>query len=234
MIYKYYYDGFRSVTGLITSVILIFQKLYYNYDTLNIALKKGYVLSTSLTKPHDFNTLEPIKFKRNEYIKKEKTQKSYRIYYLGEQIEDDIIGDKYAMQTNNGKNFIPIFIEKNNKKKNNLTKLARKRIKNEIKNEIIQNQKRENESKSQNNNKLRSFSGYSLGNDNTKSNVKISKYMTIENDIDENIIKEIIHQKQNIHKELKLHNNKIYEKSYDEKEELKQRKNPEILNETFV
>jgi hypothetical protein len=82
MIYKYYYDGFRSVTGLITSVILIFQKLYYNYDTLNIALKEGYVLSTSLTKPHDFNTLEPIKFKRNEYIKKEKTQKSYRIYYL--------------------------------------------------------------------------------------------------------------------------------------------------------
>jgi hypothetical protein len=59
--------------------------------------------------------------------------------------------------------------------------------------------------------------------------------MTIENDIDENIIKEIIHQKQNIHKELKLHNNKIYEKSYDEPErEIKQRKKSDSTNETLV
>ena len=134
MIYKYYYDGFRSVTGLITCVILIFQKIYYNYDTLNISLKEGYVLSTSLTKPHDYNTLEPIKFKQNEYIKKENRNKSYRIYYLGKQKEDDIEGDKFVMQTNNYEGFIPIFIETNSK--NRFNKLARKKIKKEIKNEI--------------------------------------------------------------------------------------------------
>ena len=44
----------------------------------------------------------------------------------------------------------------------------------------------------------------------------LPKYMTIENDIDSDVIKEIIDTKQNIHKELKLHNNKIYEKSYEE------------------
>ena len=134
MIYKYYYDGFRSVTGLITCVILIFQKIYYNYDTLNISLKEGYVLSTSLTKPHDYNTLEPLKFKQNEYIKKENRNKSYRIYYLGKQKEDEIEGDKFVMQTNNYDGFTPIFIETNSK--NRFNKLARKRIKEEIKNEI--------------------------------------------------------------------------------------------------
>ena len=134
MIYKYYYDGFRSVTGLITCVILIFQKIYYNYDTLNISLKEGYVLSTSLTKPHDYNTLEPLKFKQNEYIKKENRNKSYRIYYLGKQKEDEIEGDKFVMQTNNYDGFVPIFIETNSK--NRFNKLARKKIKEEIKNEI--------------------------------------------------------------------------------------------------
>jgi hypothetical protein len=133
MIYKYYYDGFRSITGLITCVILIFQKLYYNYDTLNISLKEGYVLSTSLTKPHDFNTLEPIKFKQNEYLKRHNTNKSYRIYYLGKEKENDVEGDKFVMQ-NSYNEFTPIFIETNNK--NKLNKLAREKIKEGIKNEI--------------------------------------------------------------------------------------------------
>jgi len=138
MIYKNYYDGFRSVTGLITCVILIFQKLYYNYDTLNISLKEGYVLSTTLTKPHDYNTLEPIKFRQNEYIKKYNKNKSYRIYYLGKETEDDIEYDKYAMQTYNEIEPTPILIpyDKNKNHINKFNKLVRKKIKDRIKNEI--------------------------------------------------------------------------------------------------
>lgn len=141
MIYKNYYDGFRSVTGLITCVILIFQKLYYNYDTLNISLKEKYVLSTTLTKPHDYNTLEPIKFRQNEYIKKYNKNKSYRIYYLGKETEDDIEYDKYAMQTYNETEPTPILIpyDKNKNHINKCNKLVRQKIKDRIKNEIRSN-----------------------------------------------------------------------------------------------
>lgn len=141
MIYKYYYDGFRSVTGLLTCVILIFQKLYYNYDTLNISLNEGYALSTSLTKPHDYNTLEPIKFRQNEYIKKYNKKKSYRIYYLGKETEDDVEYDKYAMQTYNEIDPTPILIpyDKNKSNTNKLNKVVRQKIKERIKNEIRTN-----------------------------------------------------------------------------------------------
>ena len=80
---------------------------------------------------------------------------------------------------------------------------------------MLEKQKINNNNDNDNDNNIRSFSRVSLD-DNVKPNIKISKYMTIENDIDSDVIKEIIDTKQNIHKELKLHNNKIYEKSYEE------------------
>ena len=127
MIYYYYYDGFRSVTGLISSVLLILQKLYYNYDVLNMSLKRKYILSTSLVKPYDYNTLEPIKFKQSEYIKKENYKKSYRVYYL----DDSIKGiDNFIIQTING--FTPITIYDNNISKDEL-KSIRNIIKTQIK-----------------------------------------------------------------------------------------------------
>ena len=122
MIYYYYYNGFRSITGLFTSVILIFQKLYNNYDILNLSLNEKYILSTTLIKPHEYNTLEPSKFKQNEYIKKENPSKSYHLYYVDTH-------DKYILITND---HISVYPEDDNNDKNKL-KDIRKQIKNKIK-----------------------------------------------------------------------------------------------------
>jgi len=62
-IYKYYYDGFRTVTGLITNTILIVQKLYKNRSILTSAIKKEYVQSTILLNAFFYNDFDKIKFK---------------------------------------------------------------------------------------------------------------------------------------------------------------------------
>jgi hypothetical protein len=107
MIYKYYYNGFRSITGLFSVVILIFQKIYYNYDILKLSLRKNFIISTSLVKPHDYNTLEPIKFKCTQYIKKEHENKSYNLFYLENR-------DQFLLTT---KEHVSIFPKKNDKNK---------------------------------------------------------------------------------------------------------------------
>jgi len=127
LIYHYYYDGFRSVTGLISSVLLILQKLYYNYDVLNMSINRKYILSTTLVKPYDYNTLEPIKFKQSEYIKKENYKKSYRVYYLNDLIQGV---DNFLIQTRDG--FQPITLYDDN----NISKEELKNIRNIIKTQI--------------------------------------------------------------------------------------------------
>jgi hypothetical protein len=125
MIYKYYYDGFRSITGLFSIVILIFQKLYYNYDVLQLSLDNNFIISTSLMKPHDYNTLDPIKFKYNQYIKKEHDNKSYNLYYIDKY-------DTYFLITHD--EHISIFSNKDNKNNN-----IKKQLKNKIKKDKLNN-----------------------------------------------------------------------------------------------
>lgn len=120
-IFGYHYNGFRSITGLFSSIILIFSKIYYNFNILDISLKEQYILSTTLIKPHDYNTLEPIKFKFNEYIKRENNSKSYKLFYLDKY-------DKYLLITSN---HVSIFSVNHDSDKN-INKSLRKDVQNKI------------------------------------------------------------------------------------------------------
>lgn len=66
LILYYYYNGFRSVTNLITSILLIIQKLQKNYFILKISYHDEYVQSTILFRPYFYNTLDKDKFNINE------------------------------------------------------------------------------------------------------------------------------------------------------------------------
>jgi hypothetical protein len=142
MIYNYYYDGFRSVTGLFSCIILIIQKLYNNYSTLNLSLKEKYVLSTSLNKPCDYNTLDPIKFKTNEYIHKQNSINSYQVIY-------DENGN-CRVETKNGISTFNMNFKKNkiNKMQQHIKKNINKDI-NILKNNLTKNDTKEfNENRS--------------------------------------------------------------------------------------
>ncbi len=60
LIFYYYYDGFRSVTTLITSVLLVSQKLYSTYVISSECLKdKPLALSLVRLEPISFNDVDP-------------------------------------------------------------------------------------------------------------------------------------------------------------------------------
>jgi len=60
LIFYYYYDGFRSVTTLITSVLLVSQKLYSTYVISSECLKdKPLALSLVRLEPISFNDIDP-------------------------------------------------------------------------------------------------------------------------------------------------------------------------------
>jgi len=62
LILYYYYNGFRSVTSLLTSMLLIIQKLQRNYSILHLSRNKEYVQSTILFRPYFYNTLDKERF----------------------------------------------------------------------------------------------------------------------------------------------------------------------------
>lgn len=69
----YFYDGFRSVTGLITNFLLVYKKLYDDRNVL-INCKQTIGLSTALTEPVCYNTLdEKIKERRKSLVVKSDT-----------------------------------------------------------------------------------------------------------------------------------------------------------------
>jgi hypothetical protein len=60
LILYYYYDGFRSVTTLITSILLVSQKLYSTYVISSECLKdKPLALSLVRLEPISFNDIDP-------------------------------------------------------------------------------------------------------------------------------------------------------------------------------
>lgn len=67
-IFTYYYNGDKSITGLIASIILILQKLQKNYSVTSESLQKGYIQSTILFRPYFYNTIDKNKFNTNEIL----------------------------------------------------------------------------------------------------------------------------------------------------------------------
>jgi hypothetical protein len=60
LIYYYYYDGFRSVTTLVTSVLLVSQKLYSTFNiSKNCIGDKKFALSLISLEPVSFNDVDP-------------------------------------------------------------------------------------------------------------------------------------------------------------------------------
>ena len=60
LIFYYYYDGFRSVSTLLTSVLLVSQKLYSVYSISSECLKdKKLALSLNQLEPVSFNDIDP-------------------------------------------------------------------------------------------------------------------------------------------------------------------------------
>lgn len=65
LIFHFYYDGFRSVTTLITNFMLVIGKLYSTWDICsNCRGGKTLALSCTLNEPTSFNNIDP------DYIKK--------------------------------------------------------------------------------------------------------------------------------------------------------------------
>jgi hypothetical protein len=59
IIFGYYYDGFRSVTALITNVLLITGKVWNDWNIVNDCITKDCpALSTSLSEPLSYNVLD--------------------------------------------------------------------------------------------------------------------------------------------------------------------------------
>ena len=96
LIFYYYYDGFRSATSLITSILLIIQKLQKNYSILKSCINKEYVQSTILFQPYFYNTLDKEKYKTDEKFtdsdsdKSDDIIKNNKIYELNTTIESNV------------------------------------------------------------------------------------------------------------------------------------------------
>lgn len=59
IIFHYYYDGFRSVTSLITNVLLVVGKVWNDWNIVNDCLTKDCMaLSTALSEPLSYNVLD--------------------------------------------------------------------------------------------------------------------------------------------------------------------------------
>lgn len=66
IIFYFYYDGFRSVTALITNVLLVVGKVWNDWNIVNDCLTKDCMaLSTALNKPLSYNVLDE-KLKNND------------------------------------------------------------------------------------------------------------------------------------------------------------------------
>jgi hypothetical protein len=59
LVYIYGYNGYRSITGLFSSILLVIEKLYYNYSVLNLVMTQCWVFSTKNVKPVSYNVLNP-------------------------------------------------------------------------------------------------------------------------------------------------------------------------------
>ena len=59
LVYMYGYDGYRSITGLFSSVLLTLEKLYYNYSVLDLVINQHWVFSTKNVNPVCYNVLNP-------------------------------------------------------------------------------------------------------------------------------------------------------------------------------
>ena len=72
-IYLYSYNGYRSITGLFSSVLLVLEKLYYNYTVLYLVNNQHWVFSTKNIKPASYNILNP-RYKHNFQNKYDKNR----------------------------------------------------------------------------------------------------------------------------------------------------------------
>ena len=71
LIFYFFYDGFRSVTGLLTNVLLVIGKLYSTWDICAHSRgKPTLALSTTRTEPVSYNDIDP------DYINKIEMSKS--------------------------------------------------------------------------------------------------------------------------------------------------------------
>jgi len=87
LVYIYGYDGYRSITGLFSSVLLTLEKLYYNYSILDLVINQHWVFSTKNVKPVCYNVLNPRTYYHSNSngenaddlfdIEKENPKKSY-------------------------------------------------------------------------------------------------------------------------------------------------------------
>ena len=85
LVYMYGYDGYRSITGLFSSVLLTLEKLYYNYSILDLVITQHWVFSTKNVKPVCYNVLNPRTYYHSNSngendlfdIEKENPKKSY-------------------------------------------------------------------------------------------------------------------------------------------------------------
>ena len=67
LVYIYGYDGYRSITGLFSSVLLTLEKLYHNYSVLYLVINQYWVFSTKNVNPVCYNVLNPQTYYHSNY-----------------------------------------------------------------------------------------------------------------------------------------------------------------------
>lgn len=60
LIFYYYYDGFKSVTTIISNVLLVSDKLYNLVDICKESIKDTLALSTNRVEKRSYNVIDPI------------------------------------------------------------------------------------------------------------------------------------------------------------------------------
>jgi hypothetical protein len=62
LVFYYYYDGYKTATGLLTNIMLMIQKVFKNKNILLESRDKTRVLSTMLMAPYHYNMLDVSKY----------------------------------------------------------------------------------------------------------------------------------------------------------------------------